>query len=188
LLKYAFDENHGVLLGGNAYVGSHVPGTPSQNSFGDTSIEWKQRFPVGDKAAFGIEAGAVLPTASHDLGIGKPEWLANGIYSADLGALHLDVNLGEAHFSEHPADTSPWQSSWATAVSSALSEKWGAAFEFSGNHQRGEATQSQALLAFSYSVSNRLVLDAGGAYGLAHLAHDRSVFAGATVLLGRLRR
>src|SRR5258706_13636148 len=49
LLKYAFDENHGLLLGGNAYVSAQGPNTPRQSGVGDTSLEWKQRFPVGDK-------------------------------------------------------------------------------------------------------------------------------------------
>ena len=187
VLKYAFDENYGVLIGGNAYASSRVPGVAETSGLGDTSIEWKQRFPIADKAAFGIEAGVVLPTAARDLGVGKPEWLANGIFSCDLGALHLDLNLGAARFAEHPVGASVWQSAWAAALSTSLTDKFGAAFELSGTRQSGIPTQSLALLAFNYNVSNRLVLDAGAAYGLTRDAHDRSLFAGATVLLGRLR-
>jgi hypothetical protein len=187
LLKYAFDENRGLLLGGNAYVSAQPTGASKQSSFGDTFLEWKQRFPVNDKTAFGIEAGVVAPTASHDLGIGKAQWEANGIFSSDLGAMHLDLNLGEARGGEQPMNVSPWQTTWAAAISTSLTDAWGTAFEFSGAHQRGLATQSQALLAFTCNVSHRLVLDAGGAYGLTHAAHDRSVFAGATVLIGQLR-
>jgi len=186
LLKYAFDENRGLLLGGNAYMSAQPSGASKQSSFGDTFLEWKQRFPVSDKAAFGIEAGVVAPTASHDLGIGKAQWEANGIFSSDLGAMHLDLNLGGVRGGELPMHVSPWQTTWAAAISTSLSDNWGTAFEFSGAHQRGLATQSQALLAFTCNVSHRLVLDAGGAYALAHSAHDRSVFAGATVLIGRL--
>ncbi|HEY2394677.1 MAG TPA: hypothetical protein VGH81_01680 [Rudaea sp.] len=187
LLKYAFDENHGLLLGGNAYMSAQPAGASKQSSFGDTFLEWKQRFPVSDKAAFGIEAGVVAPTASHDLGIGKAQWEANGIFSSDLGAMHIDLNLGEARGGEQPVNVSPWQTTWAAAVSTSLTGDWGTAFELSGMHQRGLATQSQALVAFSYNVSHRLVLDAGGACGLTHAAHDRSLFAGATILIGRLR-
>jgi hypothetical protein len=187
LLKYAFDENHGLLLGGNAYVSAQPAGASKQSSFGDTFLEWKQRFPVSDKTAFGIEAGVVAPTASQDLGIGKAQWEANGIFSSDLGAMHLDLNLGEARGGEQPMSVSPWQTTWAAAISTSLTDNWGTAFEFSGTHQHGLATQSQALLAFTCNVSHRLVLDAGGAYGLTRAAHDRSIFAGATVLIGRLR-
>jgi len=187
LLKYAFDENHGLLFGGNAYLSAQAPGMAQQSSFGDTFIEWKQRFPVSDKTAFGIEAGVIAPTASHDLGIGTPQWEANGIFSADFGAMHLDLNVGEIRGGDQPANVSLWQTTWAAAISTSLTDHWGTAFELSGSHQHGAATASQALLAFTYNVSHRLVLDAGGAYGLTHVAHDRSLFAGATVLIGQLR-
>ena len=187
LLKYAFDENHGLLLGGNAYLSATAPGATKQSSFGDTFLEWKQRFPVSEKAAFGIEAGVVAPTASHDLGIGKAQWEANGIFSTDLGAMHLDLNLGEARGGEQTLNVSPWQTTWAAALSTSLADQWGTAFELSGAHQRGLAMQSQVLVAFSYNVSHRLVLDAGSSYGLTHAAHDCSLFAGATVLIGQLR-
>jgi hypothetical protein len=187
LLKYAFDENHGVLLGGNAYASEQVLGMRKQSGIGDTFLEWKQRFPISEKTAFGIEAGAVAPTAGHDLGVGKAQWLVNGIFSTDLGTLHLDLNLAEARGGEQPANVSPWQTTWAAAISTPLAGNWGAALELSGTHQSGTASQSQALFALNYNVSHRLSLDAGAAYGLAHAAHDRSLFAGATVLIGRLR-
>ena len=187
LLKYAFDENYGLLLGGGGYVSSQVPGAPSQASFGDTYLEWKQRFPVSDTAAFGIEAGIVAPTATHNLGAGTAQWLVNGIYSADLGAMHLDVNLAETHGGDVPPQVSSWQTGWAAAISRPLAGNWGGAFELSGIYQQGAATQSQALFALSYNWSRQLVLDCGAAYGLTHAAHDRSLFAGATFLIGRLR-
>jgi hypothetical protein len=187
LLKYALDENYGLLLGANGYVSQQLPGAPAQGSFGDTFLEWKQRFPISDHAALGIEAGVLSPTASHDLGVGKPQWLVNGIFSSDFGALHLDVNLGEAHGGAQPAGVSLWQTTWAAAISHPLAGDWGAAFELSGIYQQGVATQSQALFALDYNWSRRLVLDCGAAYGLTHDAHDRSFFAGATFLIGRLR-
>jgi len=187
VLKYAFDENHGLLLGGGGYVSAQAPGAPSQASFGDTYLEWKQRFPVSDSAAFGIEAGVVAPTATHNLGAGKAQWLVNGIFSTDLGALHLDANLGETRGGDTPAQVSSWQTGWAAAISRPLAGNWGAAFELSGIYQQGAATQSQALFALSYNWSRQLVLDCGAAYGLTHAAHDRSLFAGATFMIGRLR-
>ncbi len=187
LLKYALDENYGLLVGGNAYVSQQLPGVPAQDSFGDTSLEWKQRFPISDHAAFGIEAGVLTPTASHGLGVGTPQWLVNGIFSTDLGTAHLDVNLGEAHGGEQAADVSLWQTAWAAAISHPLVGNWGAAFELSGIYQQGAATQSQALFALNYNWSRMLVLDCGATYGLTHAAHDRGFFAGATFLIGRLR-
>ena len=186
LVKYAFDENHGLLLGGNAYVAERAPGEATLRGAGDTSLEYKQRFAVDDATAFGIEAGAILPTARDTLGVGKPVWLVNGIVSRDLGRLHVDVNIGAAHYAQHETGVSAWQQTYAAAVSWPFSPAWGGAFEVSGAHQAGAPTQSQALAALNYNLSPRVVLDAGAARGLAHGAHDRSVFAGATVLLGRL--
>ena len=187
LLKYAFDENHGLLLGGNGYTSLQVTGAPAISGLGDTFLEWKQRFPLSEKSAFGIEAGVVAATAAHDLGNGRTQYVVNGIFSTDCGALHLDLNLGALNGGELPPGVSSWQTTWAAAVSGSLAENWGAAFEFSGVHQTGIATASQALAAISYNVSHRLVIDGGAAYGLGHGAHDRSVFAGATVLIGNLR-
>jgi len=187
LLKYALDENYGLLLGGNGYVSQELPGVPTQQSFGDTSLEWKQRFPISDHAAFGIEAGVLVPTASHDLGAGKAQWLLNGIFSTDLGAAHLDVNLAETHGGDTPPQVSLWQTGWAAAISRPLAGNWGGAFELSGIYQQGAPSQSQALFALNYNWSRQLVLDCGAAYGLTHAAHDRSLFAGATFLIGRLR-
>ena len=186
LLKYAFDEDHGVLIGGNAYAAQAAPGESTQHGFGDTIVEWKQRFAVSDGTAFGLEGGVILPSAHHDLSVGKPVWLINGIFSSDLGATHLDVNVGAAHAAQHESGTSAWQQNAAAAVSWAFTPGWGGALELSGAHQRGVATQSQALAALNYNVSPRLVLDAGVARDLTHAVHDRSVFAGATVLLGRV--
>jgi hypothetical protein len=186
LLKYAFDENHGVLIGGNAYVRDAPVGMPSHGGFGDMLLEWKQRFAVGDKTAFGIEAGAILPTAA-DFGVGKPAWIVNAIYSSDFGAVHLDINAGGTRYTMKAGSLARWQSAWAAAGSCSLTDVIGAAIEFSGTHQRGAASASQILGAINYNRSTHLVLDAGLGYGLTRAAHDVSIFAGATVYLGRLR-
>jgi len=186
LAKYAFDEDHGIIVGGNAYVSAAAPGEPSHRGVGDVSVEWKQRFAVDDATAFGVEAGFIAPTAHDDLGVGKAAWLVNGIVSRDFGKLHLDVNIGAVHYAQHDTDVSAWQQTYAAAISWPFGSDWGGALEVSGAHQAGSPTQSQALAALNYNLSPRVVLDAGYARGLAHEAHDRSVFAGATVLLGRL--
>ncbi len=187
LIKYAFDENHGILIGGNAFVGNAPAGAPSVGGFGDVTLEWKQRFPVAEKAAFGIEAGVTVPTAADDLGVGKPALVVNAIYSTDLGALHVDLNAGGTHYSTRATGVSQWQNAWAATTSWSLSQDFGAALEMSGTQQRGAPTQSQVLGAINYNRSAHLVFDAGLAYGLTHSAHDTSIFAGATVLLGTLK-
>lgn len=187
LVKVALADDYGILVGGNAYATSSPVGERTLRGAGDTTIEWKQAFTVNDHAAFGIEAGEIVPTAKRDLGVGKPATMVNGIYSVDLGAIHLDMNLGGMRYTARTPGVSRWQSAWASAASWSLTANWGAALELSGTHQRGLPTQSQVLAALNYNWSAHLVFDAGAACGLAHAAHDKSVFAGATVLLGRIR-
>lgn len=185
LLKYAFDENSGVLVGGNALDRVRAPGQ-RDSGVGDTFVEYKRRLPVSDGVAFGIEAGVELPTAPSAIGIGKPAWIANGIFSSDLGAAHVDVNVGATYFSEHAVQASAWQRAWAVALSHPLGEAFGAALELSGTAQRGAGHSHQALAALNYNATRRVVFDVGVAYGLDRAAHDRSLFCGGTFLLGKL--
>lgn len=187
LLKYAFDENSGLLVGGNAYDRMHAAGARA-SGLGDTFVEWKQRLPVREGVAFGIEAGVELPTAPSSLGIGKPAYIVNAIYSSDFGATHLDVNIGGTRYTSYPVHAASWQSSWAAAVSHPLvGDDFGIAFELSGAAQRGVDHSHQALAAINYNASRRVVFDFGAAYGLDRAAHDRSLFCGGTFLLGKLR-
>lgn len=185
LLKYAFNENSGLLLGGNAF--DRLRGAGQRDSgFGDTFLEWKQRLPVSDGVAFGFEAGIELPTAPSSLGIGKPAYVVNGIFSRDFGDTHLDLNAGGTRFTDHPQRASPWQSAWAAALSHPLLGEFGIAFELSGTAQGGADHSHQMLTAINYNASRRVVLDFGVAYGLDHAAHDRSLFCGGTFLLGKV--
>lgn len=186
LLKYAFDENSGVLVGGNAFDRVRAPGQ-RDSGVGDTFVEYKRRLPVSEGVAFGIEAGVELPTAPGAIGVGKPAWIANGIFSSDLGAAHVDVNVGATYFSEHAAQASAWQRAWAVALSHPLSAAFGAALELSGNAQRGAGHSHEALAALNYNATRRIVFDFGIAYGLDRAAHDRSLFCGGTFLLGKIR-
>ncbi|MGH8121148.1 MAG: hypothetical protein ACREPT_00065 [Rudaea sp.] len=185
LVKYAIAENYGILVGGNAYVISTPTGASTSRGGGDLSVEWKQAFALSEHSAFGFEAGEIVPTAAHDLGVGKPATVVNGIYSVDAGPVHVDVNAGGTRYTTHSSGVSSWQTAWAGAVSWSVKQNWGAALELSGTQQHGVATQSQLLGAINYNRSAHLVFDFGMAYGLAHAAHDVSVFAGATMLLGR---
>lgn len=187
LLKYAFDENAGVLLGGTALDRNVAGGGHSESGIGDTVLEWKQRFPVRDGTAFGLEAGVQVPTAADAFSVGKPAYLLNGIYSVDLVAAHLDVNLGGTRFTTRTAGASRWQSAWALALSHTFNASVGGAFEISGTAQRGASHTQRALAAVNYNLTRRMVLDTGVAVGLDHAKHDCSVFAGGTFLLGKLR-
>ena len=105
-LKLAFTPDWGVRVGTDAWVRSRAAGDGRRESgYGDTAIVLKRRFAVDEAQAFGLEAGAVLPTARRrDLGSGsgKADYGLNAIYSADFGdGWHTDINLaGTRHLVE----------------------------------------------------------------------------------------
>ncbi|MBA2690680.1 MAG: transporter, partial [Burkholderiales bacterium] len=79
-----------------------------------------------------------------------------------------------------------WQTTWAGAVSRALNERWSIGGEVSASCQTGTPNTGQMLAAVSYSASKRMVFDLGVARGLNRASPHWGVFAGVTVLLGRL--
>ena len=189
-IKLAFTPDWGVRIGGDAYVRNTDFDGNRTSGVGDTSIVLKRRFAMDDgrarNAAFGLEAGANLPTAKSGLGSGKTDYSINGIYSADFGDWHTDLNLVGARLGQVEADQSRWQTTWAAALSRPLSDRLGIVGEFSGTYQRGAATTSQFLAAASFSVSKRAVVDFGASAGLSAASPDWSAFAGMTLLLCRL--
>lgn len=187
LFKYAFDENSGLLFGGNAWLQQRAPGAARVNSFGDVQIEWKQRFVVSEKTAVGFEFGPTLPTAKAALGIGQPAWTLNTILSTDAGATHFDINAGAIYFSQVAAGKAALQTAWAGSASWSLTSALGGALELSGTHQRGALNYSQVLGALNYNVSPLLVFDGGMSYGLHRNGHDVGLFGGMTMRLGKLR-
>ena len=184
LLKYAFADNVGILLGGNAYVEQSDSGAGSLHGLGDTSILLKLRKEMSATTAFGLELGPLLPTSTHNLGTSKTGFISNAILSTTWNDWHFDFNTGINRIAE-AGGARKQQLNWAGAVSRDLNEHMNAALEFSGSHQQGQLTENQILAAWSYAVSNRLVLDAGLAHGMNH-EHHQTFFAGATVLLGKL--
>jgi len=107
----------------------------------------------------------------------------NGIYSADLGAYHLDANLSVTRLGIADAGESRNQYGWAAAVSRPVNDTWGVAVELAGSTRRGADDTAQLLGALSYNWSKHVVLDVGAAFGLNKATPDTTVFAGAVVLL-----
>ena len=185
-LKLAFSPDWGVRVGGDAWVRQTDPAGQRISGAGDTSIVLKRRFAVDDASAFGLEAGATLPTGRRAISSGKSDLSLNAIYSADIGAYHTDLNLVTTRVGAVDAGVSRMQTLWAASLSKSISERWGVVGELSGTHQRGVAGTSQLLLAASYNVSKSLTLDAGFAHSLRSGVPDRSFFTGLTVLGPRL--
>jgi hypothetical protein len=189
LLKLAFTDNFGVLLGGDAYIdqtdstGSKLGGT------GDTLLMLKQKFAVSKdgESAFGVEYGFKSPTAKEELGgNGKTDYLVNGIYSTELSGNTLDLNVSVTELGTAKAGESRQQWGWAASWARAINDSWGVAAELSGTQRQGTEASSQFLGAVSYNMSRRVVWDAGFTAGLSPAAPTWSVFAGVSILAGKL--
>jgi hypothetical protein len=185
-LKLAFTPDWGVRIGGDAWVRQRDDTGQSLGGGGDTGVVLKRRFAVDETSAFGLEASATFPTARRGLGSGKSDTSLVGIYSADLGAYHTDLNLGLTRVGAVDPGAGRTQTLWAASLSRSFLERWGVVGEFSGTRQHGVDSTSQILLAGSYNVSKSLTLDAGFAHSLRSGVPDRSIFAGFTVLGPRL--
>ena len=187
LLKYAFTPDWGVLVGGDAYLRNTAADGTTASGFGDTQFLVKHRREVAEGRAFGFEAGVRAPTAKAALGSGMTDYLFNGIFSTDLGAAHLDVNVGPTWVGRRDPGTGRIEWNAAAALSTAIAEGWNIAGELSGTRRQGEANQSQFLMAVAWSASKRTVFDAGFVRGIGDSSLKWSAFAGVTMLVGQLR-
>jgi hypothetical protein len=181
-LKLAFSEDWGLRFGGEALVRQTDGAGGRISGLGDSSLVAKRRFAVNDRSAFGLELGATLATGKTGISSGHTDWSLNGIYSADLGAFHTDLNLMTTRLGAADVGASRGQVLWAASLSRALDERWGVVGELSGTHQRGADGSSQALVAASYNLSKALTLDFGVSRSLRSGVSDHSVFGGLTVL------
>jgi hypothetical protein len=185
-LKLAFSPDWGIRIGADAWVRQRDSAGSRLSGSGDTAVVLKRRFAVDDASAFGLEAAAVLPTARRGLGEGQAAYGVNAIYSADFGRWHTDINLVATRAGEADVGASRLQWLGAAALSTALDERWGVVGEVSGTNQRGVESTRQVLVAASYGVSKRLVLDAGAARSLRSGAPTWSAFTGFTWLAARV--
>lgn len=185
-LKLAFTPDWGVRIGGEGWVRDLGTDGTRLSGFGDTAFIVKRRFALNDKAAFGLEGGVNFPTAKEGLGSEKANYLLTGIYSADLGEYHTDLNLSATRFGKSVPDEGRIQTGWAASLSRPLANTWGVAGEFSGTYQKGIPSTAQFLAAVSYNYSKRVVFDAGVAAGLNRASADWSLFAGVTLLINKV--
>jgi len=187
-LKLAFTPDWGVRIGTDAWVQRRDESGARATGNGDTSIVVKRRFEIDADSAFGLEGGTTLPSSRHGLGIGsgKPDWALNAIYSADFGPWHTDVNAAATRIGANDAGTSRTQFLGAASLSRSLDEHWGVVGELSGTGQHGAEATRQLLVAASYNVSKRLVLDAGAARSLRSGVPVWSASTGFTWLAARI--
>jgi hypothetical protein len=184
--KLGFSEQWGVVIAGEGYVSSRTDGDPRQRGFGDTTLELKRAFLVDDGTAFGLEMAVKLPTAKDAIGSGRSDYILNGIYSQDMGIVHMDANLNATRLGAYEAGSGRLQKGWSASFSAPASEKWGVTTELSGTRRGGQASAAQLLLAASYSPTKRLTIDWGVARGLTSASPDWSLFSGIVLPLAKL--
>lgn len=64
------------------------------SGLGDAAVIRKRRFALDENTAFQLEDAVSFPAAKGGLSSGKTDYLLiAGIYSANLGAFHADLNL-----------------------------------------------------------------------------------------------
>lgn len=184
--KLAFNEQWGVLVGGEAYVSSRADGNPRQRGVGDTTLALKRAFPIDDGTALGLELGVKVPTAKDSIGSGRSDYVLNGIYSQDIGVVHMDANLNATRLGAYEPGSGRVQKGWSASFSAPVSDKWGVTTELSGTRRSGQANTTQLLLAASYSPTKRLTIDWGVAKGLNSASQDWSLFSGLVLPLAKL--
>jgi len=182
LLKYAFTDGVGVLIGGESFIADRVDGDTTRG-WGDTSVTMKFHHALSDSTGIGLEAGATLPTASHDLGSGHADYTLNGIVSTEAVGCDVDFNVSYTRLGVADPGTGRDQVGWAIAASHDLAGKWELAGELSGAGQRGAHGAAQFLSALSFAAAPTLVFDGGALFGLNRESPRYGVFAGVTMLV-----
>lgn len=188
-VKLAFTPDWGIRVGADAWVHQRDDSGARASGFGDTSVVVKRRFEINPESEFGLEGSATEPTSHHNVGSGsgKADYGALAIYSADFaGTWHTDINIGATRLGQVNPGSQRTQWLGAAALSNSFTHRWGVTGEWSGSYQGGSPNTSQFLMAASYSVSKRLVLDIGAARSLRSGAPVWSAFTGFTWLAARV--
>jgi hypothetical protein len=75
---------------------------------------------------------------------------------------------------------------WAVVTAYGLTKPWSLAGELAGTVRRDVKPFTQFLTSTSYFLSPRLVRDTGIAFGLNGASQEWTLFAGMTILLGKV--
>jgi Putative MetA-pathway of phenol degradation len=185
LLKLAFNDEWGVLIGGDAYVWMQGELNAPQGA-GDTTVTLKRAWTVDKASALGLEFEIKLPTADNSIGSGKADYTLNGIYSHDFTAVHMDLNLNVSQLGQADPGSSHSQLGGAMALSAPLTKRWGITGEISGNQRAGAENGFQVLSALTFSPSNRLTFDLGFVRAFRPRPAATSLFTGVVLPLAQL--
>jgi len=184
LLKYAFTERIGMLIGGEVVVIEDQTEQPTQAGFGDITPLVKLVHPLNTTmpSALSLEGGIKFPSAPQTVGTDQTDYLLNGIYSIAFGPFGMDLNLLYTRLGGVSGDQGKNEVGWVTTFSYSLTERMGIAGEFFGSHREGVRPFLQYLSAVSYAITPRVVGDAGMAFGLTSASQEWTLFTGLTIL------
>jgi hypothetical protein len=186
LLKLAFTPEWGVLVGGDAQTRTRDAGGATASGFGDTTLALKRAWIVDEANAFGAELGIKFPTAKTGLGSGERDTTLTTIYSRDLGATHLDANLGITRLGLVEPGLARTQWGASLSLSHSLNEHWGIGGEISGTKRAGAENGRQLQAALTWSPNPRLTFDVGVARATRPSPAATTVFAGVVFPIARL--
>lgn len=184
LLKYGINDHFGVSVGGDAFLSVDDGAGTKINGVGNSLVSARFLHPLNDAHSVGIEATVTIPTAKEPPGSGKSDYIINGLYGADMGDFHTDLNFSYIRLGVDGGDGQN-MNGWAAAVSHPVGENGGLTLEFSGVNYRATPDIAQFLVAYGYTVSRRLAVDIGAARGLNDNPFKGSVFTGLTFLFDR---
>ncbi len=185
-LKLGFNEQWGIVLVGEAYVSAPDGNGGRGRGIGDTLFVLKRAFVLDEGSALGLELGAKAPTAKDSIGSGRADYSLNGIYSRDMGSVHMDANLNATRLGADDAGTGRVQTGLSASFSTPVNQQWGLTGEWSGTRRSGAASTAQVLVAVSYSPSKRLTMDFGAAHGLNSATPNWAFFSGMVLPLAQL--
>jgi hypothetical protein len=156
--------------------------------FGDVTplLKLNVPLPAYPASALGLEIGAKLPTAPQTVGSQQTDYLVTGIYSLGIGSLGIDLNLGYTRLGGAPGGEGKNQLFWAASTAYGLTKRWSVAGELAGTVKRDVKSFTQILASTNYFFSPRFVGDTGAAFGLNGSSQEWTLFAGMTILLGKV--
>jgi hypothetical protein len=170
---------------GSGYVFNHPKEGERENGMADTEIKLKYRW-IDERnwrPAFTVSGTLKIPTASESkgLGSGQTDFGINAILTKSLGkkwAVHL--NLGYTFIGEDHVNNGL---NYSMAVLFLLTEKWALVGEVVGvnnfNGRHGDDPFS-GLIGTYYSITAKIIWDAGVEIGMSKAAPDFRLTTGLT--------
>jgi hypothetical protein len=172
---------------GGGYVFSHPEEGERENGMADTEIKWKYRW-IDEKnwrPAFAVSSILKIPTASESkgLGSGQTDFGINAILTKNLNKKWvIHFNLGYIFIGEDHVNN---ELNYSMAAQYTLTEKWGLVGEVVGvnnlNGRHGDDPFS-GLIGTYYSITDKIIWDAGFEIGMNKAAPDFRLTTGLTWL------